>query len=57
MLAALGHGEFEAVEALLNRGARSTLPLAAATGRVHEAGFLIRTATAEERHLALAYAA
>jgi tetratricopeptide (TPR) repeat protein len=57
MLAALVHAEWQAVEALLRRGARLSLPVAAATGRTEEARSLLDSASPEERHLALAYAA
>ena len=50
------HGEFEAVQALLARGARFDLPLAAALGQVDEFRRLLAAASAGERHLALALA-
>ena len=56
MVAALGHGEFAAVAALLRRGARVTLPVAAAMGNAPDARQLIASASADERHLALALA-
>jgi hypothetical protein len=56
MPAALPHGEFEAVDALLRRGARADLPVAAALGREDDAQRLLAGATAEERHRALALA-
>jgi ankyrin repeat protein len=46
----------QSVHALLARGARMTLPLAAALGRDEEAGQLLPKADAEQRHLALALA-
>ena len=49
--------EIEAVEALLRRGARMTLPVAAALGRVDEVRRLLAKADAGARHLALAVAA
>jgi hypothetical protein len=55
--AALGHGEFEAVNALIARGARVDLPVAAATGRIEDARRTVTDASAEHRHLALAWAA
>lgn len=55
--AALVHGEWEAVEALLRRGARVDLPVAAATGRLDAARETLRTADGPSRHLALALAA
>ena len=51
------HGEFEAVHALLRRGARVDLPLAAALGRVDDACRLLPTASPEDRHKALALSA
>jgi hypothetical protein len=55
--AAIGHGEFEAVNALIGRGARISLPVAAALGRVEEARRLLPAAGREDRHCALAAAA
>jgi len=54
---ALAHGEFDAADALLQCGARRTLPVAAALGQTDEATALLQTADPAERHLALAYAA
>ncbi|HVH25301.1 MAG TPA: ankyrin repeat domain-containing protein [Vicinamibacterales bacterium] len=54
---ALGHGEFEAVDALIRRGAKVNLAAAAATGRIDEAGRALPGADAELRHRALAWAA
>jgi Ankyrin repeats (3 copies) len=54
--AALG-GAPEAVEALLQRGARIDLPVAAASGRIEEARRLLPAAASRDRHLALALAA
>jgi hypothetical protein len=54
---ALPHGELEAAKALLRKGARVDLPVAAALGRVEDARDLITTASSEERHRALALAA
>ncbi len=48
--------EMEAVGALVARGVRMTLPLAAALGRTEEVGRLLPKANPEERHLALALA-
>lgn len=56
MPAALGHGEFEAVHALIEAGAAIDLTIAAATGR-EEAAELIETADSATRHRALALAA
>jgi hypothetical protein len=55
--AALGHGEFEAVAALIARGARVDLRVAAATGRLEDARTAAASASADERHFALAWAA
>lgn len=55
--AALAHGEFEAVEALLRRGARVSLLVAAALGRAEDSRTLLAVAGSEERHGALALAA
>jgi len=57
MLPALGHGEFQAVEALIRRGARIDLPVAAATGRIQDARQVLVLAEAYDRHRALAFAA
>jgi hypothetical protein len=51
------HGELQAVDALLGRGARITLPVAAALGRIEDVSRLLPGADATERHLALALAA
>jgi Ankyrin repeats (3 copies) len=51
------HGEFEAAGALLRRGARVDLPVAAALGRVQDAGRLLPSASLEDRHRALALSA
>jgi Ankyrin repeats (3 copies) len=51
------HGELEAVNALIRRGARMDLPVAAALGRVEEARRLLAGASSEDRHLALTLAA
>ena len=57
MQTALAHGEFEAVNALIRRGARIDLPAAAAMGRTAEACQLLAAANAEDRHRSLAWAA
>jgi Ankyrin repeats (3 copies) len=57
MGAALGHGEFEAVDALIRRGAKVGLDAAAATGRIDDARRSLAAADAERRHRALAWAA
>jgi hypothetical protein len=57
ILAAAAHGEFEAVDALIARGARITLPIAAALGRADQCRRLLAAADGRERHLALAFAA
>jgi ankyrin repeat protein len=54
--AAVSHGEFEAVSALMRRGARIDLPVAAALGRVDDFRRLLPAASNEDRHLALALA-
>jgi len=55
--AAALHGEFEAVNALIRRGARIDLPVAAALGRFEDARRLLAGASREDRHLALTLAA
>ncbi|HEY3615745.1 MAG TPA: ankyrin repeat domain-containing protein [Candidatus Sulfotelmatobacter sp.] len=55
--AAALHGESEAVNALIRRGARIDLAVAAALGRIDDARRLIAGASAEDRHLALSLAA
>ncbi len=50
------HGEFDAVEALLQQGALLDLPVAAAIARVDDARRLLPDASAEDRHWALAAA-
>ena len=54
---AASHGEFAAVSALIHRGARMTLPVAAALGDLEEFRRLLPVSTADERHGALALAA
>ena len=54
---ALPHGEFEAVAALIARGAVVDLPVAAATGRTEAVERLLSGADGESRHRALALAA
>jgi Ankyrin repeats (3 copies) len=49
-------GEMEAVQALIERGAQVTLPIASALGRVEEFRRLLPAAGIDERHLALALA-
>jgi hypothetical protein len=51
------HGELQALHALIGRGARIDLPVAAALGRIEDACRLLPRADGEERHLALALAA
>ena len=53
---AVAHGEFEAVHALIQRGARITLPVAAALGRTDDARRLLPSADRESRHRGLALA-
>jgi hypothetical protein len=55
--AATLHGEFESVNALLKRGARMDLALAAALGRVEDVRRLLPSAGGEDRHLALSLGA
>jgi hypothetical protein len=57
MLAALAHGEFDAADALMRRGARVDLVAAAATGRLDVARSALPAAGADARHRALALAA
>jgi hypothetical protein len=57
MMSALGHGEFEAVDALIRRGANVDLAAAAGTGRVEDARQALASADNEHRHRALALAA
>ncbi len=56
MRAALGNGEFEAVNALIQRGVRIDLPLAAALGRSEDVPRLLPGADPDDRHRALALA-
>jgi hypothetical protein len=51
------HGKLAAVNALIGRGARIDLPLAAALGRIEDARRLLAGASSEDRHLALTLAA
>jgi len=51
------HGEFEAVNALIARGARVDLPVAAALVRIDDARRLLPGASRQDRHLALTLAA
>jgi hypothetical protein len=57
MPAALPHGEFEAVHALLRNGARIDLAVAATLARVDDSQRLLSTASGEDRHRAFALAA
>ena len=54
--AAALHGYFQTVTALIARGARIDLPIAAVLNRVEDARKLLHTANSAERHLALAVA-
>jgi hypothetical protein len=56
LLTACAHGEFEAVDGLIQHGAGVDLIVAAALGRVEKAGELLPNATREERQGALALA-
>jgi hypothetical protein len=55
--AAALHGEFEAVNTLIGRGARIDLPVAAALGHIDDARRLLAGTSNEDRHLALSLAA
>jgi hypothetical protein len=55
--AAALHEELEAVNALIGRGARIDLPVAAALGRIEKARRSLPGANSDDRHLALALAA
>jgi hypothetical protein len=50
------HGEMEALNALIARGARVNLPVAAALGRIDDFRRLLPAADGRDRHLALALA-
>ena len=50
------HGEFQAVSALLTRGANLDLPVAAALGRIEDFRRIFPSASPQDRHLALALA-
>jgi len=52
--AAILHGELEAAQALMSRGARVDLPVSAALGRIDEFRRLLPDAGRDDRHLALA---
>jgi len=54
--AAATHGDFEAVNALIQRGAQINLPVAAALGRTDDARRLIPSADSQSRHQGLALA-
>ena len=56
METALAHGEFEAANALLRRGAHVTLSVAAALGRVEDARRLLPASDGHQKHKALALA-
>jgi hypothetical protein len=51
------HGELAAMDALIARGARIDLPVAAALGRVDDSRRLLSAASRQDRHLALTLAA
>jgi hypothetical protein len=55
--AAALHGELEAMNALIGRGARIDLPVTAALGHIEDARRLLAGAGTEDRYLALAFAA
>jgi Ankyrin repeats (3 copies) len=50
------YAQFDSAKALIRRGARVDLPLAAALGRIEEVYRLLPSSTAEERHWTLALA-
>jgi len=54
--AAVLHGEMESVHALIRRGARIDLPVAAALGGVEDFHRLLHASGSDDRHLALALA-
>jgi Ankyrin repeats (3 copies) len=56
MQTAVAHGEFEAANALIRRGARISLPVAAALGYIEDVRRLLPGAGAEGRHGAFALA-
>ncbi|HEV2697706.1 MAG TPA: ankyrin repeat domain-containing protein [Terriglobales bacterium] len=56
MHAAALHGEFEALNTLIGRGARMDLPVAAALGLTADSRRLLENARPEDRHLALSLA-
>jgi Ankyrin repeats (3 copies)/Ankyrin repeats (many copies) len=56
MSPALAHGEFEAVNALIRRGARINLTVAAGLGNIEDARRLLASAGGDDRHQALALA-
>jgi hypothetical protein len=51
------HGELDALNALIGRGARIDLSVAAALGRIEDAGRLLANTKSEDRHFALTLAA
>jgi Ankyrin repeats (3 copies) len=55
--AAALHGELESLNALIGRGGRIDLPVAATLGRIEEARRLLPGSNGEDRHLAFALAA
>ena len=55
--AAALHGEMEALNALIGRGARMDFPVAAALGHIEDARRLLEAASGKDRHLALSLAA
>jgi len=54
--ATIGHGELEAVNALIGRGAEINLPVAAALGRIEDTRRMLSVADKEDRHRAFAAA-
>jgi len=57
LIGVLAHGEFEAAGAMLRHGGQVTLPVAAAFGWLSEFEALLPSASAGDRHLALAFSA
>ena len=54
--AAVAHGELEAADALMRRGAKISLHVASAMGRIEDVRRMLQSADPAERHLALAFA-
>jgi hypothetical protein len=56
MPSAAAHGEWEAIDALIRRGGRIDVDIAAAMGRIDEVRRMVGTVDAARRHRALAWA-